>query len=39
LADHFAYHESIQGVGARPISLYQGVQQWQAAFYYPDEQQ
>lgn len=39
LTDHFAYHESIKGTGQRPVNLYQNVQQWQAAFYYPDEEQ
>jgi ABC-type transport system substrate-binding protein/Flp pilus assembly protein TadD len=39
LTDHFAYHESIQGIGTRPVTLYQNVQQWQAGFSYSGDQQ
>lgn len=28
LVDHFAYHESLAGVGGQPVSLYQNVRQW-----------
>ncbi len=38
LTDHFAYHDSIQGIGTRPISLYQNVSQWQAGFSYSSDQ-
>jgi ABC-type transport system substrate-binding protein len=37
LTEHFAYHKSLQGVGARPVSLYQNVEQWQCDFRYPAE--
>lgn len=37
LTDHFAYHQSLKGVGARPVTLYQNIEQWQPAFYYPSE--
>jgi len=29
LVDHFAYHKSLKGVGVKPVSLYQNVEQWQ----------
>ncbi|MBN2217946.1 MAG: hypothetical protein JW719_11280, partial [Pirellulales bacterium] len=29
LVDHFAYHTSLQGVGSRPVSLYDNVEQWE----------
>ena len=38
LTDHFAYHKSLQGVGGRPVGLYQNVEQWQPAFYYAPEE-
>jgi ABC-type transport system substrate-binding protein/tetratricopeptide (TPR) repeat protein len=28
LLDHFAYHASLKGVGDRPVTLYQNVEQW-----------
>ncbi|MBN2024610.1 MAG: hypothetical protein JW809_17660 [Pirellulales bacterium] len=31
LVDHFACHRSLSGAGGRPVSLYQNVEQWQAA--------
>lgn len=37
LTDHLAYHRSLKGVGARPVTLYQNIEQWQPAFYYPSE--
>ena len=37
LTDHFAYHRSIKGVGSRPVSLYQNIEQWQPAFHYPSD--
>lgn len=29
LVDHYAYHKSIRGIGNRPFSLYQNIEQWQ----------
>jgi len=37
LTDHFAYHVSLGGVGAKPVSLYQNIEQWKAAFKYGGE--
>ena len=37
LTDHFAYHQSLKGVGSRPVSLYQHVEKWQPAVFYPAE--
>lgn len=37
LTDHFAYHRSLKGVGSRPVTLYQNIEQWQPALYYPSE--
>ena len=39
LVEHFAYRErSLQGIPARPVSLYQNVEQWRPAFKYPAEE-
>ncbi len=38
LVDHFAYHKSVRGIGAQPVTLYQNVEQWQREFVYPLEQ-
>lgn len=38
LTDHFAYHEDLSGIGTRPISLYQNVEDWQLSFRYSVEQ-
>jgi hypothetical protein len=35
--DHFACHASVRGVGPRPISLYQNVEQWQVELRLPSE--
>lgn len=35
LTEHFAYHKNLTGIGARPASLYQNVEQWECAFQYP----
>lgn len=35
LIEYFAYHDSLKGVGARPVSLYQNVEQWRPPFQYP----
>jgi ABC-type transport system substrate-binding protein len=37
LVEYFACHESLRGVAARPVSLYQNVEQWRAPFQYPAE--
>ena len=37
LTEHLAYHKSLRGIGARPVCLYQNVEQWQNAFQYPVE--
>ena len=37
LAGHFAYRRNLRGIGTRPVSLYQNVEQWQCAFEYPAE--
>ncbi|GAG28569.1 unnamed protein product, partial [marine sediment metagenome] len=37
LTDHFAYHNSLKGVGSGPVSLYQNVENWQPAFHFPAE--
>jgi ABC-type transport system substrate-binding protein len=37
LVEHFAYHRSIKGIGSRPVSLYQNIEQWQVEFQYPKE--
>jgi len=34
LVDHFAYRNSLKGIGAKPVSLYQHVEQWQPGFEY-----
>lgn len=38
LVDYFVCHESLRGVAARPVSLYQNVEQWRLPFQYPAEQ-
>ena len=37
LVEHFVRHESLRGVGARPVSLYQNVEQWRPPFQYPTD--
>jgi ABC-type transport system substrate-binding protein len=37
LVEHFAYHDSLQGISSRPVSLYQYIEQWRPAFRYPTE--
>jgi ABC-type transport system substrate-binding protein len=37
LIECFAYNQSLRGVAARPVSLYQGVEQWRPPFQYPAE--
>ena len=31
LVDHFAYRRSLEGVGERPVSLYQNIEYWEPA--------
>ncbi len=38
LVDHFAYHESVAGIGDRPVQLYQNIEGWKPGFYYPEEE-
>jgi len=38
LTDHFAYHESLEGVGAKPVTLYQNVETWQPATHFAAEE-
>jgi len=38
LVDHFAYRNSLKGIGAKPVSLYQHVEQWQLGFEYPGDE-
>ena len=37
LVDHFAYRQSLQGIAAEPVSLYQNIEQWRLAFEYATE--
>ncbi len=37
LTEHFAYRRNLRGIGTRPVSLYQNVEQWEIAFQYPAE--
>lgn len=37
LVEHFAYHDSLQGVAGKPVSLYQNIEQWRPPFQYPAE--
>ena len=37
LVDHFAHHKSLRGVGSRPVSLYENVEQWQLSTPTPAE--
>ena len=37
LIDHLAYSRSLKGVGSRPVSLYQSVEQWQPSTQYAAE--
>jgi len=38
LVDHFAYRNSLKGIGAKPVSLYQNVEHWQLGFEYPGDE-
>lgn len=37
LVDYYARHKSLEGIGKRPVTLYQDVEQWKPACYYPVE--
>jgi tetratricopeptide (TPR) repeat protein len=37
LVEYFAYHESLGGIPAKPVSLYQNIEQWKPPFQYPTE--
>jgi hypothetical protein len=37
LTDHFARRRTLEGVGESPVTLYQNVEQWKAAFHVPAE--
>lgn len=37
LTDHFAYHNSLSGVGGDVVTLYQNVEQWQAGVHRLEE--
>ncbi len=37
LTEHLAYHQSLRGVGKRPATLYQRVEQWQGGLRLPGE--
>lgn len=39
VVEHFAYRErAVRGILARPVSLYQNIEQWRPAFKYPSEE-
>ncbi|HET6883887.1 MAG TPA: ABC transporter substrate-binding protein [Pirellulales bacterium] len=35
--EHFAYHKSLKGIGAKPVLLYQNVESWQGSVRVPAE--
>lgn len=35
LVDHFAYHDRVEGIGTNPVALYQHINQWNVAPWYP----
>ncbi|MEX2173951.1 MAG: ABC transporter substrate-binding protein [Pirellulaceae bacterium] len=37
LVDHFVYHTSLKGIGERPATLYENIEQWQAELRIPAE--
>jgi len=37
LVEHFAYRKNFQGGAAKPVSLYQNVEQWRPTFQHPSE--
>jgi ABC-type transport system substrate-binding protein len=36
LVDFYAFRKSVRGIGDKPYTLYQNIEQWQPAFNYPD---
>jgi hypothetical protein len=36
LTEHLAYHRSLEGVGAKPATLYQNVERWKASVRLPE---
>jgi ABC-type transport system substrate-binding protein len=37
IAEHFAYHRSLKGIGTKPVLLYQNVEEWQGSVRIPAE--
>jgi hypothetical protein len=35
--DYYVCRQEMQGIGQRPVTLYQNIEQWQAPFPYPAE--
>jgi ABC-type transport system substrate-binding protein len=38
LVDFFAYRKGTRGIGDKPFTIYQNIEQWQPAFSYPDSE-
>ncbi len=36
LVEFYAYRKGNRGIGEKPFTIYQNIEQWQPAFYYPD---
>ncbi|MCC6123597.1 MAG: hypothetical protein IT426_01405 [Pirellulales bacterium] len=36
LVDFYAYRKGNRGIGEKPVTIYQNIEQWQPAFNYPD---
>jgi ABC-type transport system substrate-binding protein len=36
LLDFYAYRKNVKGIGEKPFTLYQNLEQWQPPFSYPD---
>jgi ABC-type transport system substrate-binding protein len=36
LVDFYAYRKGNRGIGDKPFTVYQNIEQWQPVFYYPD---
>ncbi|MGE0608642.1 MAG: ABC transporter substrate-binding protein [Pirellulales bacterium] len=37
ITDHFVYHKSVANIGQQPVTLYQNIEQWKIAPWFPDE--
>lgn len=37
MTDYFAYHDRVEGIGSRPVALYQHIDQWKVAPWYPSD--